>query len=132
MRLGITYQSPVNFTFGFNPHTSALGPGLQLILRRNSISGTKLNLGVTDPQQMMASALYQVTPALALMGNVGWQNWSAFGQTTLGISSTVQKTLAVNLHFADTYQLAIGSQYRIAERWVGRRASLTTAPQSPK
>ncbi len=67
---------------------------------------------------MMASVYYQLTSALALMGNVGWQNWSAFGQTTLGISSTVQKALPVNLHFADTYDLAIGGQYRIAENWL--------------
>lgn len=118
LRLGITYQSPVDFTFGFNPHTSALGPGLERILKRDGITGTTLNLGITEPQQMMASALYQLTPALALMGNVGWQNWSAFGQTTLGVSSTTQKSLAVNLHFADTYQLAIGSQCRIAENWL--------------
>jgi long-chain fatty acid transport protein len=118
LRLGITYQSPVNFTFGFNPHTSALGPGLERILKRNGVTGVEANLGITEPQQMMASALYQLTPALALMGNVGWQNWSAFGQTTLGISATTQKSLAVNLHFADTYQLAIGGQYRIAENWL--------------
>jgi long-chain fatty acid transport protein len=118
LRFGLTYQSPVDFTFGFNPHTSALGPGFQRILKRTGITSTKLDLGITKPQEMMASAFYQLTPALALMGNVGWQNWSAFGQTTLGISSKMQKTLAVNMHFADTMQLAIGGQYRIAERWL--------------
>jgi len=118
LRFGVAYQSPVDFTFGFNPHTSALGPGLQRILRRNGISGVETNLDITEPQQMMASALYQLTPAFAVMGNVGWQNWSAFGQTTLGISSKTERSLAVNLHFADTYQLAIGGQYRIAESWL--------------
>jgi long-chain fatty acid transport protein len=47
---------------------------------------------MTEPQQMKASALYQLTPALALMGNIGWQDWSLFGQATLGISSEKQKS----------------------------------------
>jgi hypothetical protein len=29
---------------------------------------------------------------------LGWQNWSDFGQTTLGIDATTQKTLAVDLN----------------------------------
>jgi long-chain fatty acid transport protein len=68
--------------------------------------------------QFMASALYQFTPEFALMGNLGWQNWAQFGQTTLGISAQTQKTLAVNLHFNDTLQIAFGGQYRLAKRWL--------------
>ena len=64
LRIGLTYQSPINFTFGFNPHTSGLGPGLQVALRKSGLLGTKVNLGVTEPQQMMASVLYQLTRAL--------------------------------------------------------------------
>jgi long-chain fatty acid transport protein len=64
----------------------------------------------------MASGLYQFTPEFALMGNLGWQNWSQFGQTTLGISAETQKTLAVNLHYNDTLQIAFGGQYRLADR----------------
>jgi long-chain fatty acid transport protein len=68
--------------------------------------------------QFMASGLYQLTPAFALMGNLGWQNWSQFGQTQLGISAQTQKTLAVDLHCTDTLRIAFGGQYRIADRWL--------------
>ena len=67
---------------------------------------------------MMASGLYQLTSALALLGNIGWQNWSQFGQTTLGISAENQKSLAVDLKYSDTIHLAFGGQYRVAERWL--------------
>ncbi len=90
LRIGLTYQSPVDFTFGFNPHTSGLGPGLQAALKKSGAIGAKLNLRVTEPQQMMASALYQLTPTLAVMVNLGWQNWSQFGQTTLGFSPPIR------------------------------------------
>ena len=118
LKIGLTYQSPVDFTFGFNPHTSGLGPGLRLALRKTGLSGAKVNLGVTEPQQMMASVLYQLLPSLALMGDLGWQNWSDFGQTTLGISSAKQRNLAVDLNYADTIHTALGAQYRIADKWL--------------
>lgn len=70
------------------------------------------------PQQVMASAVYDVTPKFSLMGNVGWQNWSAFGKFPIGISALKQRTVTANLHFSDTYQIAIGQQYRIGEKWL--------------
>jgi Outer membrane protein transport protein (OMPP1/FadL/TodX) len=91
---------------------------LQAALKKSGAIGAKLNLGVTEPQQMMASALYQLTPALAVMGDLGWQNWSAFGQTTLGISAANERSIAVDLNYSDTIHTAIGTQYRIGEKWL--------------
>jgi hypothetical protein len=79
----------VDFKFGFHPFTTNLGPGIKAGLKKSGLLGAKVNLGMTEPQQFMASALYQLTPALGLMGNVGWQNWSQFGQTTLGICTRI-------------------------------------------
>jgi long-chain fatty acid transport protein len=118
VRFGLTYTSPVDFTFGFNPHFTGLGPGLTAALRKSGAIGSKLNLDMTEPQQMMSSVVYQLTPRFALMGDLGWQNWSAFGQTVLGISAKNQKTVAVDMHFSDTWHTAIGGQYRIGERWL--------------
>jgi long-chain fatty acid transport protein len=52
------------------------------------------------------------------MVDLGWQNWSEFGQATLGIDATTQKTLAVDLNYSDTIHAAIGGQYRIGEKWL--------------
>jgi long-subunit fatty acid transport protein len=35
----------------------------------------------------------------------------------VGISSVKQRTVDVNLHFSDTFQIAIGQQLRIGEKW---------------
>lgn len=118
LRIGLTYYSPVDFKFGFHPNTTNLAPGTRAALKKSGLLGAKVNLTQTEPQQMMASALYQLTPALALMGNIGWQNWSQFGQTTLGISAQTQKTLNVDLNYSDTIQIAIGGQYRLANQWL--------------
>lgn len=118
LRIGLTYNSPVDFKFGFHPFITNLGPGLRAALKKSGLLGAKVNLGQTVPMQFMASGLYQFTPELALMGNLGWQNWSQFGQTTLGISAQTQRTLAVNLHYNDTLQIAFGGQYRLADKWL--------------
>jgi long-chain fatty acid transport protein len=118
LKIGLTYNSPVDFKFGFHPFTTNLGPGITAALKKSGLLGAKANLSMTEPQQMMASALYQFTPNLALMGNIGWQNWSQFGQTTLGISAETQKSLAVDLNYSDTIQIAFGAQYRLAQRWL--------------
>jgi len=118
LRLGLTYSSPVDFKFGFHPHATGLGPGLEFLLKRRGLLGSKINLDVTEPQQMLASLSYDLTPKLALMADIGWQNWAQFGQTTVGISNVNQKSIAVGLHFSDTIHLACGEQYRIGERWL--------------
>ena len=116
LRIGLTYQSPEDFKFGFKPFLTGLGPGFSAISKR--IGGVQFNVPLTEPQQVMASALYQIIPNLSLMGNVGWQNWSAFGQFPVGISARNQTSVEANLHFSDTCQIAVGQQYRIAERWL--------------
>jgi len=35
-------------------------------------------------------------------------HWSAYGDFPVGISANNQRTIEANLHFSDTYQLAIG------------------------
>jgi long-chain fatty acid transport protein len=114
LRLGLTYQSPEDFKFGFNPFITDLGPGFRLLSR--FIGGSRFNVPQTEPEQAMVSVLWKVLPKFSLMGNVGWQNWTEYGEFPVGISARTQRTVAANLHFSDTYQLAIGQQYRLTEK----------------
>lgn len=116
LRVGLTYQSPEDYKFGFRPHLTNLNPLFSLLRRR--IGGVKVNLPMEVPQQAMLSGLYNVTPSWSLMGNVGWQNWSAFSNFPIGISTSKQRTVNVNLHFSDTCQIAIGQQLRFGEKWL--------------
>jgi long-chain fatty acid transport protein len=116
LRIGLTYQSPVDYKFGFRPHLTNLGPLLTRLRQR--IGGAKINIPMEVPQQVMLSGLYDVTPNWSLMGNVGWQNWSAFGEFPVGITSIKQRTVDVKLHFSDTCQIAIGQQFRFGEKWL--------------
>lgn len=117
LRIGLTYQSPEDYKFGFRPHITGLGPVLSRI--RNRIGGVKVNVPLTEPQQVMLSGLYDVLPRWSLLADVGWQNWSAFGEFPVGIFSPKQTTAVnANLHFSDTCHVAIGQQLQIGEKWL--------------
>lgn len=116
LRVGLTYQSPVDYKFGFHPNITGLGRLLSGI--RTRIGGTKINIPMEVPQQVMLSGVYKVLPNWSLLGNVGWQNWSAFSEFPIGVSSMKQRTVDVNLHFSDTCQIAIGQQLAFGEKWL--------------
>ncbi len=117
LRIGLTYQSPEDYKFGFRPHLTGLGPIFNHI--RNKIAGVKVNVPLTEPQQVMLSGVYEVLPKWSLLADVGWQNWSAFAEFPVGISSSKNATtFEANLHFSDTCHVAIGQQLQIGEKWL--------------
>jgi long-chain fatty acid transport protein len=40
----------------------------------------------------MLSAYHQINDSWALVGNLGWQDWSAFGKQELTLSSTTARS----------------------------------------
>jgi long-chain fatty acid transport protein len=71
------------------------------------------------PQQAMGSLFAQVNDRWAVLGSVGWQQWSKFGQVELGIDRTTNPTsLTTDLDYKDTWHFALGAQYRISEPWL--------------
>ena len=83
-RFGVTYTSQVKLDFKEKPTTNNLGPGLQGVFDATGLTGAKVDLGLTIPNQVMVSGHHDLTPELAVMGNVVWQQWSEFGQPTPG------------------------------------------------
>ena len=66
----------------------------------------------------MVSMFHQVNDRWAVLGSLGWQQWSKFGQVELGIDSSSSTSLTQNLDFKDTWHVAAGAQYRITEPWL--------------
>ena len=80
---------------------------------------SNIELGIKIPQQLMASVFHQVNPRWAVLGSVGWQQWSKFGQVELGIDNTGSPTsLTKDLEFKDTWHFAVGAQYRLSDPWL--------------
>ena len=113
-RIGVTYVSPVSLDFKATPSFSNLGPlgGLSIFT-----SPPQLNLGMTVPQSVMLSVYQELNPKWALMADVGWQDWSQFGEVQVGVDSAAPSSLTANLKYQDTWHGAVGAQYRASEKW---------------
>jgi long-chain fatty acid transport protein len=84
---------------------------------------------MTIPQAVMLSAYHQLTDRWAVMGNIGWQEWSAFGKQDLSLSSTTATSFTKDLEYDDTWHFALGAQYRFAEGWLwSMGAAYDTSP----
>jgi len=116
-RFGVTYNSPLKLDFKDTPEISGLGTVVKEILARRGLLGAQVDLGVTVPQGAMASFYHQVRDDWAILGNVGWQDWSAFGRVDVGIATTDPRDLTVDIPYKDTWHAALGAQHVICDPW---------------
>jgi long-chain fatty acid transport protein len=117
-RLGLTWNSQVDLDFSAPAEFSNLGQLGTTLQNAGLLNGT-VNVGIKVPQQAMGSIFHQMNPQWAVLGSVGWQQWSKFGQVQLGIDNTANPTsLTSNLNFDDTWHFAAGAQYRLSDPWL--------------
>jgi len=117
-RLGLTWNSQVNLDFSAPAEFSNLGQ-IGTTLQNRGLLNANIEVGIKVPQQLMGSVFHQVNERWAVLGSVGWQQWSKFGQVQLGINNTADPTsLTTNLEFKDTWHFAAGAQYRLSDPWL--------------
>jgi long-chain fatty acid transport protein len=117
-RFGLTYRSEVDLEFKDSASLKNIGPVLQGLLNASGVAGSKVDIDMTIPQAVMFSGYHQLNPRWAIMGNIGWQQWSKFGKQDLTLSSTTATTFTKDLDYDDTWHFALGTQYRFAESWL--------------
>ena len=118
-RVGLTWNSQVDLDFAAPAKFSNLAPGLASLLASRGALNAELKVGIKVPQQAMASVFTEVNDRWALLGSIGWQQWSKFGQLQIGIDDTMNPlSLTKDLKFKDTWHLALGAQHRLSEPWL--------------
>ncbi|UCD82002.1 MAG: outer membrane protein transport protein, partial [Desulfobacterales bacterium] len=117
-RLGLTYLSEGDLKFKDEPDFSNLGPGLEAILRAKGLLDAELEIEFTMPQALMLSAYHELSDRLAIMGNLGWQDWSKFGNVGISVTSEDTSNLTFDRNYKDTWHVAFGAQYRLAQPWL--------------
>jgi long-chain fatty acid transport protein len=116
-RVGIDYLSEMKLKFKDTPQFSGVGPGLAAILQRINASNMELDLGMYMPQMVMGSIYQDLGPKWAVMGNVGWQEWSRFGQVDITLVSEDANSLTVHSDYQDTWHVAGGVMFRPLAAW---------------
>jgi long-chain fatty acid transport protein len=135
-RIGLTWNSQVDLDFSARAEFSNLGQ-FGTRLQNAGLIGSNVDLGIKVPQQVMGSLFTQVNERWAVLGSVGWQEWSKFGQVQVGIDNPNNPTsLTTNLNFKDTWHAALGAQYRLSDPWllnfgVAYDSAFQTGPISP-
>jgi long-chain fatty acid transport protein len=99
-RIGLVYTSQADLSFAVDK-TVAIGA------RTHSLP---FGADVTMPQQLMGSVYQRLSDRWAMMGNIGWQNWSRFSDATL---ETNRETVISSLQLKDTWHLAYALQYTL-------------------
>jgi long-chain fatty acid transport protein len=116
-RFGLTYLTEVKLDFSAVPEFSGLGPILQSQLNKRGLTTNDLELDMTVPQMVMFSANHDLNEKWSILGNLGWQNWSRFGQVEIGVNSANPESLTVDSDYNDTWHAALGTQYRHSKEW---------------
>jgi long-chain fatty acid transport protein len=117
-RVGLTWTSQVDLDFEAPARFSGTGPALTALLASRGLLDANVGLGTKIPQQVMASAVTRIDERWTLLGNVGWQQWSKFGEVEIGIDNTQDPTsLTTSIPFKDTWHVAVGTQYRLSDPW---------------
>ena len=115
-RFGLVWNSPIKLDFSAPPQFSGLSHALDTVIRNRGLDAN-LNLGMTVPQGVNASFFHQLDARWALLGSLGWQQWSKFGEVEIGIDSSNPIGLTKNLNFKDTWHVAAGAQYQLDSPW---------------
>ena len=112
-RVGLQYLSESEFDLKTRPKVE--GDGLvSNALRRIG----KVDLSMTMPQSLILSAFHQISNRWAVMGNIGWQEWSEFGKVDIDASAVNNsKSIIADRSYKDTWNVALGLQYQINEAW---------------
>jgi long-chain fatty acid transport protein len=118
-RFGLVWTSQVSLDFKSPLEFSNLAPGIESLLRNRGLLDASLKVGIKVPQGVMLSGYTETSDRWALLGSVGWQQWSKFGQVELGIDDVNNPTsLTTDLQYKDTWHVAAGAQYRYSEPWL--------------
>ena len=111
-RIGVDYMSQMKLKFSDVPQFSGVGPGLDFLLKLRNGYNTSVDMGLYIPNMIMGSVYHELNPQLAVMGNVGWQQWSKFGQPDVAIVNNGAESVTVNANYDDTWHFAGGVMYR--------------------
>jgi long-chain fatty acid transport protein len=53
----------------------------------------------------------------AVMGDVGWQNWQAFGAVEIGVTTSTPRSLVTHINYRNTWHVGLGAQVQLSEPW---------------
>ncbi len=104
-RLGILYQSEIEPEFSGDVKFSGAAV--------NADAGTDTK--ITLAQFVRASIYHEINDQWALLGSIGWEDWSAFKDINISTGRGSQK---IPREWDDTWKFAAGVHFKPVEKWL--------------
>ena len=111
-RFGAIYRSKLDFELDGDVSFHNLPPLFEAL----GLSEGNVKVDVPLPQMMRASAYHQLTDTVAVMADVGWEDWSVMDFTP--ISGSAGASLEVVRDWQDTWHFGLGTEWRAAPAWL--------------
>lgn len=118
-QIGLAYTSKVKLEFEDSPDVrNVSNPIINAALRRLDVDTLELDMNV--PQTVLLSVAHDLDPQWKLLGSLGWQDWSEFGEFGVEVDANdagVDRT--VDRQYKDTWHASLGTQYQANKqlRW---------------
>ncbi|MNJ47415.1 Outer membrane protein P1 precursor [compost metagenome] len=118
-QIGLAYTSKVKLEFEDSPDVrNVSNPIINAGLRRLDADSLELDMNV--PQTVLLSVAHQLDPQWKLLGSLGWQDWSDFGEIGVEVDANaagVERT--IDRQYKDTWHASLGAQYQATKqlRW---------------
>ncbi|WP_430293312.1 OmpP1/FadL family transporter [Pseudomonas sp. B1-22] len=118
-QVGLAYTSKVKLEFEDSPDVrNVSNPLIKAALNRLDVDSLELDMNV--PQTVVLSVAHQLDAQWKLLGSLGWQDWSDFGQIGVEVDANaggVDRT--VDRQYKDTWHASVGAQYQATPklRW---------------
>jgi len=77
----------------------------------------ELKLGMKMPQSIMAGLYHRLNDQWAILGSVGWDDWSSFSRVNVDLTGTAPST-TVDAGFDDTWHIGVGAEYQYNPKWM--------------
>lgn len=115
-QIGFAYTSKVKLEFKDSPDVRKVSnPIINAALNRLDVDSLELDMNI--PQTATLSIAHQLDPQWKLLGSLGWQDWSDFGQIGVEVDANaggVDRT--VDRQYKDTWHASLGAQYQATPR----------------
>jgi len=110
-RIGVRYLTETKLDFQDGLHLSNVGPVI------SQAKTASLKLGIRMPQAINLAVFRQLNDKWALLGDVGWEEWSRFGEIDAQVRADGSGT-SLDLDARDVWHFGIGAQYRYTLQWL--------------
>jgi long-chain fatty acid transport protein len=108
-RIGVSYVSETEFDYAGD------------ITRTGVLTGTQtsaVNTTLTLAQVLRVGLHYDISPKAAIVGTLGWEDWSALESQLISIGTGITAPLPRN--WEDTYRYGVGFHYKVSDPWLLR------------